>query len=54
MLKRIILKYGDKIAALSLMLAFGYSRGSCRFILHQPKEPEALAKMMEERKKRDC
>ena len=50
MLKRIIMKYGDKIAALSLFLAFAYSRGSCRFILHQPEEPEELKRMMEQRK----
>ena len=42
MIKRLIIKYGNAIASLSLALALRYSIGSCRFILHQPEEPAEL------------
>ena len=42
MLKKLILKYGNAIASLSLSVAFAISNGSCRFILHQPEEPVEL------------
>lgn len=46
MLKRLIMKYGNAIASLSVVLAYRYSIGCCRFILHQPEEPVELQKYM--------
>lgn len=42
--KKMVGRYGNVIASSALLLAVGFSIGSCRFILHQPEEPKELEK----------
>lgn len=44
-------KCGSYIASLSLLLAFVFSNGTCRFILHQSKEPEELLEFIKDKNK---
>lgn len=48
MLKKLIMRYGNMIASLSLIVAVRFVFHSCRFLLHQPEEPEELKRLAED------
>lgn len=48
-LKKLVLKYGSTITALSLVCSFWISQSTCRFIFHQPETPKNFDEFIKEK-----
>lgn len=48
-LKKLALKYGSTITAISLVCSFWISQRTCRFIFHQPEVPKNFDKFIKEK-----
>lgn len=49
-IKKIALKYASGLASLAVVCSFWFSNGTCKFILHQPSEPEGLRDFYKEKR----
>lgn len=49
-LKKLALKYGSTVTAISLVFSFWISKSTCRFIFHQPEAPNKFDKFIKEKR----
>lgn len=51
MFRKFVQKYGNVIASFSLLVGVISTTKACRFIIHQPKVPEKMKELIEEKRK---